>query len=108
MQLSVMDETGCLVAAAETDARSAESLRRSGFAHVVGTFKPGPGFPRIREMLGVFNQTYEYGTVADASAVHELIDALGLYALDTEGNKYHVYNVYFAQGALFAASRAQA
>ena len=57
-------------------------------------------------MLDTFEGIYERGTIDEAAAYHERIDALGLAAIDPNGNKYHVFNVYFVQGALlFAASR---
>ena len=73
---------------------------------VEGTFTRGPAFPTIAAMLHRFNTVFESGTIADASAVHDLIDDVGMVATDAGGNVFKVSAVYFQEGGLlFSACR---
>jgi hypothetical protein len=107
-QLTVKDETGSVVADVEVDPIGKFHRTESGavFAHVLGRFVPGAGYARIRAMLDEFQAAYDARDEPLAVALHERIDRLGLTATDPEGTTYHVFNVYFQQGALLFAATA--
>jgi hypothetical protein len=67
---------------------------------VMGSFAPGPEFPRLRVRLDAFLAVYDSGDLAGASALHEEIDDLGLRAVDSLGRTYRVWNVNFQEGGL--------
>jgi hypothetical protein len=109
MNLTVTDEHGVVVAGVDTASLLHPTSDGSVFAHVVGRFEPGPGFARIRSMLERFDKVYRTGDLERASAVHQEIDRLEMQATDSQGNRYHVFNVYLQQDALlFAISRGPA
>jgi hypothetical protein len=66
----------------------------------MGSFTPGPGFPRLRARLDAFLALFEGGDLAGASGLHEEIDDLGLRAVDSLGRTYRVWNVNFQEGGL--------
>jgi hypothetical protein len=66
MRLTVIDEHGSLVAHVETESSFHEAPDGSAFAHVTGTFEPGPGFVRIRSMIDAFDEVYRTGDLKRA------------------------------------------
>lgn len=102
----MIDEMGALVAEVDSESPVHESPDGSAFAHVMGHFKPGPGFARVRGMLDRFYEIYTAGDFEGSLKAHAQIDHLGMTAVDPQGRTYSVYNVYFQDGGpLFAASR---
>src|SRR5688572_24647067 len=106
MRLTVTFPDGALVAdvVVEPDCPFArEPGEPPGF--VVGNFAAGPAFPRVRDMLDVFNSVFASGDLVRASELHEQMDRLGLIATGLDGQVFQVSVVYFqAGGLLFAAT----
>src|SRR5262245_23160079 len=105
MRLSVRFPDGGLVAEVlvQPDSIFAQDPERETF--VVGSFTPGPAFPRVRVKLDAFQAVFDAGDLVRASALHEDIDRLDLRATDSEGRAFEVVNVVFQEGGLLFCAR---
>lgn len=66
----------------------------------MGSFKPGPAFPRVGEKVDTFLAAFETGSIADASGLHDELGRLGLVATNSSGSTYKVWNINFQAGGL--------
>lgn len=107
MRLSVYDGDGTLVAEDDLDPTHPRHEGPGGSlaGHVVGHYTPGPGFARIGPKVDAIRDVFAGGDVERAFELSDDVDALGLWAMDPSGRKFHLSNVQFQQGGLlfFAA-----
>jgi hypothetical protein len=100
MRLRVQFPDGGLVADVRAQPSCPFAKNPESGSFVVGSFLPGPEFPRLQARLDAFLGVYGSGDLARASALHEAIDELGLRAVDSLGRTYRVWNVNFQEGGL--------
>jgi hypothetical protein len=108
MRLDVYDQNGVLVAHADLDPAHPLHEGPDGalWGHAIGHFTPGPGFERIRPLLGAFKDVFDAGDPERALIMSDGMDALGFWATDPEGRRFRVSNVQFNQdGLLFFAGQ---